>query len=451
VLNALWIAGLAVLPQEVPASRPTPQAPSSQEAPPPSLGFQSLGNQLAFRVASLRGSPSVCALLQFRTGSDHDPAGQTGLATVVEQWLGLQEEALPETERLRAEARGPVTIVHQTVPNAQARALLEKLAALIDGATAPDEDGARRAIAAARKEIDDQAVIYPGPILRWRGQRALLAGTPGGRQAIGIDGEVQRLLPGQVRKRWLDHYRPRNARLVVLGGLAEPELEGLVREIFGKLAAGEAQAPAPAVHDSAPPSPAIASYGDAGPWKVHAPLVAWGTLAPEPGQRDFLAFAVASAILQARLVSQIGPPPPEQVKARLPLLHFAYWEGQRLLLIGRRGDDGDGLETVQGRLRSVVQGIQHGIRDAEIAGAARSVAVRLALPPYAGLTDAQRTEPRLLFGKAFVLAMAEELGWKADLTDAVGKVRVGDVQRVLAAITDETRWTWFAVLPGEGK
>jgi hypothetical protein len=47
--------------------------------------------------------------------------------------------------------------------------------------------------------------------------------------------------------------------------------------------------------------------------------------------------------------------------------------------------------------------------------------------------------------------MAEELGWKADLTDAVGKVRVGDVQRVLAAITDETRWTWFAVLPGEGK
>ncbi len=438
VISLLATALLGALGQGVPQTDQLPRAETAS-------GFQSLENGLRYRVVQLVGSRHECLALVFRIGQDRDPQGQTGLAEVVGAALRLAQQGEAERERFHVVVKGAFTQLWTTAPVTEVDRRMEFLGRLLGGTLALDDDLLARAIAIAVLQADNEAMIFPGPVLRQRAKRALLAGLPQGRQSAGIPAEIQNLTPERVRERLGSSYRPGHGILVALGGMDEADLAEHIAALAA-LPPGELDTPPDAVHDPLSPPEAVTTSS-----RVDAPFVSAALRAPLHSSPDFLPFLLALEVLRARAGLAFRTYRGGESLARFHFVEHNYMDGDRLALVNRRGENNDSLEDVEAEVAQfllVLRDNEPTQRD--VKAAALAVSLRVSLPPYdARLLLPMLEQPDLLMPRALALGMYELWGWPTDLRAAIEAVPLAAVRQAIADHFAPENVHWFALVPGD--
>lgn len=419
------------------AQEQDPVGPPARSA----LGFDTLPSGMRAAVVPITGSNHVALTALLPVGGAHDPADRTGFAAVMEAVLQLQQEEQPEQDRLTVEMRERTTVFSGVFPAERLPAVLRNLNGML-GEQKPSDGALQRAKARTLLEIDDATHVYPGPILRWRAQQVVFTGTALGRPMIGIPAEVEAITTEEVAQRTRAHYAPGQVVLAVVGAPAETAARGAIAEVFAGARRGE-----PAAMVSVPPTTEIVA--ETVHDRVDAPFVTLAFSTPSESLTDDLPFVIALQIVNARAARAFGEPRQGEMQARFRYMFGSFWEGSRLVLLNRRGRNGDELQAPRSEIEALLFGIRdRGLSTDEISAAAVSVGHMLMLPPYPeDLQKNLRTQPRLLQSRAFVLATAELLGWPGDLPNRVGAVLVGDVQKALMQVYNPARWHWLALVP----
>jgi hypothetical protein len=409
------------------------------------LGFEALPCGMQVGVAPVVGSEHVAIAALVACGGVHDPLDRTGFATVVEMFLRASQETWPESERFAVESRERATALTATVPAARAAPALRRLRTLL-GELDVTKSAFATALARARLEIDDATNVFPGPMLRWRAQRAVFAGTPAGRAMIGVDAEVGKIDEAAFRERYLAHYRPSNTWLALVGGVDAAALRATVAETFAGADGGS-----PAIVPPAPETPPAPIEAQTVHPMVDAAFVSVTFAMPHVEFTDNLPFLVALQLVRARAARAFGEPRQGELQARFPYMFASYWEGNRLVMLNRRARNGESPRAPLEEIEQLLFAIRdYGLPGEEIGAAAAVVGHTLTLPPYPRVVaTAMAKEPRAMGAKAFVYANAGMSGWPPDLGDRIGAVRVGDVQKAFVQIYDPSRWHVLALLPKE--
>jgi len=411
-------------------------------APDPDRGFADLANGLRYRCVQVPGARGVCAVLALRVGSHHDPAGATGLASAVAHALRRSQAALPPASRFTVRVLGDTTLLSATRPAGQLGELLSLYREVLSGGVALSDDEVTRAVGAAALEADDQLNILPGTGLRWMARRSMLGDGPAGRCGVGVPAELKRLEPATVMRRYQALYRPRHAVLSVLGGLPEPEMVSAVSSGFAELPPGDVDVPSVvAVEASAGAPTSVVSP------RVDAPYVSLALRAPDAGDPSYLVFAVAMEVVAARVARAMGDERGRETFGRFPRTMFDYPNGAPLAFVNRRGRDGDGVDRPRAEIEALVASLEKGVSATEVGRARDQVSRRLQLPPYPRSSRSTIVSARALHVPASALAMAEVLGWPADLQARVAGVSVDQVDAALRAALDPAAWGWFDIVP----
>ncbi len=414
------------------------QDPASRPDSIPSLGYVQLANGFAHKVLALPSAKEVAVVLAVGCGYEHDPERATGLARALATMLRLQETG---DDRLQVRTVGRATLLGGVFAPERLPEKLARFATLLTGRLPAAEEAAVVAIARARLEADDDTEIVPGPVLEMRARRVLLAGTPGGRQVLGVPAQMN-FTPEQLAARFAAAWRPDNAHLVVLGAVDEGRVREAIAKHFGPLERGGAP-PARCVHDPLPPPPEEAPLA-----RLDAPFVSAGLVGPRCGEPDWLPFLIAAEVLRVRALQAFREPRGGELQARFAPLAFDYWDGGTLVLVNRRGRNGDAAAEPRSEIRALLARFHgEGPRPEELAQATLSVARALWLPPYGDAEPLLAKEPRLLLGRAVTLAMARVEGWPADTNHLTGRIRAPEVMDVIARRFQPAAWRWFVLLP----
>lgn len=417
----------------------------AQDPPPATLGFATLDNGLRARCVSVPDARGACVLLGVRVGHDHDPPGCTGLAEVVGDWLRLTQESLPPPQRWTVSVHGTLTLVSLLLDDGRpesVRGALQRCAALLAGELPLTDDLAARARAAAALRADDALEVFPGPQLAARARRLLLRGEPAGRQIEGIAAELAAVDRARLESWARAHVGPGNALAVVFAPAAEAALAADVRATLGAIDRRVAAA-AVTTHDALPPPPAETSSE-----RVAAPYGGYALLAPAVGDERHLAFLVAMDVLARHAWAAFRDPRGGESQGRASPFSFRFHEGERVVLLVRRGRDGDPAAAVRAELDRFLDRIARAsVALEEVAVAAGNVARILGFPPYDEIVAAQLRQPAGMFARARLLLFGEVLGWSSDLSDRIGRLPVGFVQRVLAESVAGDRRLWVSLSP----
>lgn len=261
VATALCVPALLSSQAAPSAARTAPQAASA--TPPrlaapkpltlPKVVQRTLPNGLTLQFVEQHELPVVDAVLVIRTGSEADPAGKAGLATLVANMLdegagsrdalGVAEEIGYLAVRLSTGAG----IEQSTASLHTTRATLDSgmalLADVVLRPTFPEKEFTRlkgERLTALLQEQDR------GPAMADRAYAALLYGEahPYGRSAAGARESVDAITLDDVRTFWRTWYRPNNATLVLVGDLTVTEAEALAARTFGAWERGSLSAAA---------------------------------------------------------------------------------------------------------------------------------------------------------------------------------------------------------------
>ncbi|MHC5020047.1 MAG: M16 family metallopeptidase [Planctomycetota bacterium] len=205
-----------------------------------------LDNGLRVTLRSVPKAEQTAVVVLFDVGGDHDPAGQSGLAHLIEHCYVTA--AAGDTPARTVEAMGTryktwnaqtgngYTVVAFVVPGADAEAELREQAARM-GALKVTAADLQRELPRLTTEL---ANMYErNPVLAARNHaRARIHPGPEGHRHGGVVAQVEALTAEQVQARWSSLYKPANARLLVMGANAEG-LKKAVEDAFGALPAGE--------------------------------------------------------------------------------------------------------------------------------------------------------------------------------------------------------------------
>jgi hypothetical protein len=419
---------------------------AAQDVPPPATSnalFTVLDNGCMWRMVAVPGATHVCLVLALRGGGEADPRGKTGLTNVLALALAFAAERRPEAERWSVKASGAALLLACTAPADAFAARLGDVAAWLRGEPWLDDDVVAVAKARALLACDEALHEYPGPAMTEAVRRRVLAGTPGGRQMVGIAGEIEALTRADLEAWYRACFSPRAAVVVAVGAPPEEGAEAAARDQLAAVPALESP-PAPVVHDDAPPVAADRPHP-----RVLAPFVTAALRAPAVSDPDYLPFLIAMAVVDVRCRRAFGDYRGGEALGRFPFTWFNYRLGEPFVMINRRGVDGHDVDQVRGEVRAVIKRLRsQAVPLGEVRDAVLQVGAQLALPPYPppALAGMAR-DPRLLHPHAEVLAMAGVLGWPATLADDLGRVRVDDVQRVLGTWLVDDRLAWFSLVP----
>jgi len=175
------------------------------------------------------GTDAGVALL-FEIGADHDPAGRSGLTTVVQVALG---------------AKLPTWMVESGLDHTGTAATVP--VAGVDGAV-DLAAGRMGTLGLVDAELAQQLKLVSGVLARRRGDDPMLTAmsyavesvqpSRGGGWSGGVVAEVEALTLADVDAYWAAHWKPANARLVVVGHVDPTALRAHIETAFGALPAG---------------------------------------------------------------------------------------------------------------------------------------------------------------------------------------------------------------------
>lgn len=274
-----------------------------------------LDNGLQVFIRPIRGAGDVACIVLYDVGGDHDPIGRSGLAHLVEH-LYVTAAAGPESPRTgeavfqrypagaNAQTGDRYTVVATVFPRASLDKELRDAAARMGDLkiTAADLDRER---ARLLEEVANMFGRIP-TLGALNNARELVRPTPQGGRKGGQPDHVKAITLDELRTHWQRYYKPRNAILVLAGGVDPASARKAVTEHFAALPAGD-ELPRP--HEHGKPR-----FGDTVALAVESVVPGSereGCLmyaAPEPGSTLYAPFLVLAARLYAS-ASKLGTAP----------------------------------------------------------------------------------------------------------------------------------------------
>lgn len=180
---------------------------------------------------------SSAVVVLFEVGADHDPPGRSGMADLVARVWSVQAAS---EERIVTTGRDH-TLYSVVAAGEELAAELDQVAAWMSGLelTEAELDRARSEVLAeiARRRGGDPAKmaesyaaesVQPSRGSGWRG---------------GIAEEVQAIEMADVQGHWQAHYKPENARLIVVGDFDAGDVRSRIERAFARVPSGTAPAP----------------------------------------------------------------------------------------------------------------------------------------------------------------------------------------------------------------
>ncbi|MCR9248232.1 MAG: hypothetical protein NXI31_24655 [bacterium] len=365
-IRCLVVSALSVL-VAVPAIRAQEVASAPEAAPdqPP----------MCHEVAGAPVTVFACAIDH---GVDDDAPGESGVARVLAR-LRLQRAraAVPEAGRSGSLVGADVSILFVSVPQDRWPLGAAFVRALFDDELPLTTDEIALATARVALAVDDAEWLYPGWVLQSRARRALLTGSA----QRGLHGDarsVQQVTPARVRELL---GRACGVEHAVFGAVP-----AAVRELRlpGRPPQGapprRAVEPAKSVREpsgSAPGSPTIAKHS-----RVNGPFVAVAARAPGPAEHA--AFAVGVEVARARARRRLPNRLFEAHRfARAPLVGWSWLDADAIVVLTRRGHDGDEPEQAFAELDALLADLRERPPSArELEKARRTLAHELAPLPW---------------------------------------------------------------------
>lgn len=424
MLKTLLLSLSALAPQE-PVGPPVDAGPSAG-----ALAFVEVEGGGRYRTDELDAAGRTAIWLSVAAGSDHDPVGACGTSRVFGELL-RQVSPTPSRE-LPSEVivtdRAVMVGVVVADPDGQ-RAAVARCAAWLRGELELTDDEILAARGRALLRADDEAAVLPGPMLRERAEAALFPGTPTARPGGGVPEEIRASTPSAIREAFARAFHPSRAILVGAG-----EVTGLAEAFEGALRSGREAAPWPVIDAPADPgtAPEMISSTD----RVAAPFVCRALVAPRWGEAGYLPFLIAMEVARSRAASTFRTLRGGEVEAEFPPLAYDFLRAPRAAFLGRRGRDGDDVDSVRAELDSLAAGLRDGgATGPEIQGALSVLMTTLDVPPLrTEMAAALRRFPGLVLQRGYVIACYGLHGWPGDLPESVGRVQLGHVDRALAGM-----------------
>jgi zinc protease len=288
-----------------------------------------LENGLQVTLKPLATGDKVALVIVYDLGEDHDPAGRSGLAHLVEHCyvtcaagqtpVRTAEEMMARyPQAWNAQTGARYTVVAFVFPKERLAAEVEEAAARM-GALRITQADLEREVPRMRAEL---ANMFDSASPLAASNRAWMQVRPGpaGSQKGGVIEQIEKLTVQDVRDWHAKHYKPVNARLVLVGPFATETGRDLVAKHFGPIAKGEpaaARAPGPA------PEASVAEAGRRGGWAARA----WRV--PTCDSADYAPFLVFAHRLFTRAMAR-------GATGRDPILQFAPLDAPEVLTVTTR-------------------------------------------------------------------------------------------------------------------
>ena len=304
--------GAHTMPASTPLDRSRmPQLSPAPKPTLPALDRQTLANGLEVYVVPVHKAPVVDVTLIVRAGATRDPDDLPGLATftagMLDEGAGNRTalQIAEEIDYLGAEMStnaGPEAAqINLHVPK---RGLAEALDVFADVAlrpTFPDSEVARQR--ELRKTGLLQLRDQPTSIAPLAFNAVLFGDAhPYGRPISGTDASTEKLDRARIADFYARHYRPGNARLLLVGDLTPAEARTLVEARFG----GWAAAPVPALPTPAPPAPAPRAIAIVDKPGAPQSVIRIGNVGLPRSTPDYYAIQVLNTLLGGSFTSRLN-------------------------------------------------------------------------------------------------------------------------------------------------
>ncbi len=227
-LIATTVLGTAALAQAKPAATVPPSLAAPKALTLPSIVERTLPNGLRIIVVEHHELPLVDVTVVMRTGSEADPQGKTGLATLTAGLLtdgagtrdatAMAEEIGYLAVRLFSGAGFDQSTVTLHATKATLDSAMTLLSDVVLRPTFAAADFARQKSSRLTSLLQE---IDRGPALADRAFNAIVFGDkhPYGHSASGTKDDVQSITREDVQHFWSTWYRPNNATVIVVGDL----------------------------------------------------------------------------------------------------------------------------------------------------------------------------------------------------------------------------------------
>jgi zinc protease len=212
-----------------------------------------LPNGLVVLVSPRVGVGSAAVMLLYKVGSRHDPAGQTGIAHLMEHMMFRGTGAFPAgaIDSATAAAGGvnnatttaDHTAYYFVLPSEHWRLPLEIEADRMSNCVLDERafETERRIAVHERNMLDDD----PESILDEAIERLAFRRHPYRNPVVGLHEDLERVNLGNLQAHYASYYVPNNAVLVVVGDVNPDEVARAADELFGPIDARDVPVPEP--------------------------------------------------------------------------------------------------------------------------------------------------------------------------------------------------------------
>jgi zinc protease len=377
------------------------------QVPPAPAQFQ-LDNGVKVMARRIHGADNVALLVLYNVGGDHDPPGRSGLAHMVEHLYvtaaagaGPARTAEDFFQHYRAGCNAQTgdryTVLATVFPKGDLEKELKDAAARMGDLRITAAELARE----KQRLLDEVSNMFGRlPALgAVNNARELIRPTPHGGRKGGVPEHVKAMTLDDVQEHWKRYYKPRNAILVLAGGVVEAAARQAVTAHFAKLAPGEE---VPKLGD--PGSPKAGTVQELAVRSLQPqaePVACVAYAAPDPGSELYAPFLV----LVARFWAASAQPGDARGTGR-PTVYFPLLEDPAVLGVSVTAKPGETAPQAIARLESfVAETIGPKLRDDERAAARQTFAFFLGTAEIPDSALAQNP-----YGAALSLARREQLG-----------------------------------------
>jgi zinc protease len=427
------------------ASGPNQPADST---PPAAPSQYSLENGLRVRIRPIQGASNVALLLLYEIGGDHDPAGRSGLAHLVEHVYVTAATGATPTRTAEAFFRA-----YPAGCNAQTGDSYTVFATVFPRGDLDQEltDAAARMgdLRITSADLEREKPRLLAEVANMFGRipmlgavntaRELSRPTPRGGRKGGLPEHVAGITVDDVQAYCKRYYKPRNAILVIAGAVGEGSAGQSVRAQFAKIEPGE-KAPKPEEPGS-PKTGAVSSFAVKSLQPLSEPVACLAYAAPEPESDLYAPFLALVARFWAA-----SPPPGGGAGAGGPSVYFPVLEDPAVLGVSVAGRPGETAPQAIARLESfVADTIAPPLRGDERAKARQSFALFLDTDEIPDFALSQNP-----YGAALSLARREQLGIDSrKLRHTIDALSEAQLRRAATQIFASSRHAGAFISPGK--
>lgn len=396
----LWMTPLLMLPLAC-TSLSDGEEPDTKTVVPEQIQLE---NGLTVIVRPIESAKEIALVVLYKIGGDHDPKGRSGLAHTIEHILvtaaagtGRARTAEEFFGRYRsgcnAQTGDRYTVVATVFPKADLKDELHEAAARMGDLRLTDADLDREQPRVLAEIANMFGRIPSLSVLNHA--RELIRPTPQGGRKGGLPEHIAAITREEIQLRYERYYKPRNAILVLAGGIDTATARAAVVESFAKLPPGQEIPP--------PTEPDTPKFGGLQELAVGAPQAqaeaCLAYKAPDPASDLYAPFLVLVSRLLAGASKLDGEP------GRTPI-YFPLLDDPAILGVTGRLNRGETprqtLERLEAFMAEMVEPKLGGNEGASAQQAFGFFLGTTSLPDTLLVTN--------LYGVAFSLARRAQLG-----------------------------------------